>query len=298
MPQRTNAFQRIVTLLHASLAGKATVVESEMLTDKVTKEKREVDVLITTNAANYKVVIGIEVVSWGRPAGTPWVEKMRAKHDNLETDKLILVSESGFTKPALDKARFYDIETLTVEKACATDWPLLASLESTGVFEVTTLKYDCVIACTFDDGTKEQIEVPLNATFPSDGRQLTLDEFVRKLLDQAEFRDALYPHIKGAGEHDFWLAYTNGANGLWRIEHKGRSGQVQELRIGLKVVRSESTVSITGGKFQEAAFFAGISTNGSEPLQFVLTKHLDKAIGGYLVDKEGTRTLSFSKRNR
>ena len=135
MPQRTNAFQRIVTLLNATLGGQASVVESAMLRDKVTQEDREVDVLITICAANYSVAIGVEVVSWSRPAGTPWVERMRAKHDNLQIDKLILVSQSGFTRPAIEKARFYGIETLTVERACATDWPLLATLESTGVHQ-------------------------------------------------------------------------------------------------------------------------------------------------------------------
>ena len=199
MPQRTNACQRIVTLLNATLAGHASVTESAMVRDKVTREGREVDVLITTRAANYNVAMGIEVVAWNRPAGTPWVKKMRAKHDNLEIDKVILISKSGFTKPALAKARFYNSECLTLEAACATDWPIIARLESQGVFKATNLKYDCAIICDFGDGKAEQIEAPLHASFSSAGRNITLDEFVRTIINQPEFRDALYPHIKGAG---------------------------------------------------------------------------------------------------
>lgn len=295
MPQRTNAFQRIVTLLHATLGSTASVVESAMLKDKVTQEEREIDILITTNAANYRVAIGVEVVSWSRPAGTPWVERMRAKRDNLEIDKLILVSQSGFTRPAIEKARFYNIETLTVESAYATDWSLLAKLESTGVFEVTTLKYDCAVICAFEDGSKEKIEAPLNSTFPVGDRPLTLDEFVRKLVNRPEFRDALHPHIKGAGEHEFWFSYTE-PNGLWKIEHNGRAGQVQELRVGLKVLRTESTVSYASGKFQEAPFLAGVSVPASPPLQFVLAKRPDGSVGGYLVDKDGVRKLTESSK--
>lgn len=100
MPKRTNAFQCLVTLLTATLAGRATVTESAMLTDRVTQEQREVDILLVAEASDYTVRVGIEVVSWSRPADTPWIEKMLAKHQNLPTDKLVLVSERGFYKPA------------------------------------------------------------------------------------------------------------------------------------------------------------------------------------------------------
>lgn len=293
MPQRTDPFQRMIALLNATLAGQASVVESAMLRDQVTQEEREVDVLITTKVANYKIAMGIEVVSAGRPAGTPWVERMRAKHDNLAIDKLILVSKSGFTKPAIEKARFYGIETLTVQQAAETEWPLLAKLESNGVFEVTTLKYDCAVVCLFDDGTKERIEAPLHATFPVGNTTESLDDFVRRLVCQQKFRDALYPHIEGVGEHEFWLSYTE-PRGLWRIEHNGRSGQVEELRIGLKVLRRDSPVKMASGRYTNAPFVAGASTPGAPALQFVLVKNSDGSVSGRLVDREGIRTLSLT----
>lgn len=117
MPRRTNTFQRLVTLLTATLAERAQVTESAMLTDRVNGEQREVDILVVAAAGGYTVQIGIEVISWARPADTPWIEKMRAKHDNLSTDKLVLVSESGFYEPARRKADFYGIEVLTLEEA-------------------------------------------------------------------------------------------------------------------------------------------------------------------------------------
>ena len=104
MPPRTNAFQRLVTLLTATLAGHARVTESAMLQDRVTGEQREVDVLVVATTATYNINLGIEVIAWGRRADTPWVEKMRAKHDNLLTDKLILVSEKRILKPGQAKS--------------------------------------------------------------------------------------------------------------------------------------------------------------------------------------------------
>jgi hypothetical protein len=46
MPKRTNTFQQLVVILHEQIAGQATVVESEMLQNRVTGEEREVDVVI------------------------------------------------------------------------------------------------------------------------------------------------------------------------------------------------------------------------------------------------------------
>lgn len=292
MPLRTNAFQRIVALLNATLAEQCTVVESAMLRDKVTNEEREVDILIAAKAGTYKFTIGIEVVSWGRPAGTPWVERMRARHENLPVDKLVLVSDSGFTKPAEVKARFYGIETLTMESALNTDWNLVANLSKTGAFEVTTLKYDCSLVCAFADGSRKLIDAPLHANFTADTGVKTLDEFVRLLIDTEEFRAALYPHVKpGNGQQEFWLSYTE-PNGLWRLEHEGMTGQVEELRVGLHVTNRQTPVEFAVGRYAGAPFVAGVSPPGAPTLQFVLARKPDGTISGKLVDHEGVRSLS------
>jgi len=295
MPRRTNAFQRIIALLNATLAERCSVVESAMLRDKVTNEEREIDILITTTAGSYTLTIGVEVVSWARPAGTPWVERMRARHDNLPVDKLVLVSESGFTGPAEVKAKFYGIETLTVESALNTDWSLVATMIDKGAFEVTTFNYDCFLVCAFEDGSTRQIDAPLQTHYPTNDGGKTLDEFVRSLINAEEFRDALYPHIKpGDGEQQFWFSYTQ-PTGLWRVEHDGLGGQVQELRVGLHVVNRQTPVEFASGRYKGAPFIAGVSSPSAPSLQFVLAKKHDGTISGTLFDQDGVRSLSNVK---
>jgi len=291
MPPRTNAFQRLVTLLSATLAGHARVTESAMLPDRVTGESREVDVLLVAITAGYQVNLGIEVISWARPADTPWVEKMRAKHDNLPTDKLILVSESGFSGPAKRKAEFYGIETLTVEEACEADWPMIAALEETGVFEVTTMNYDVDAVCKLDDGTLEQLPVPSQASFPTPSGPMTMDTFVRALLEREDLREVVRANLTGGHEHDFWLSYTE-PNGLWRFDNEGKLGQVMELRVGLKVLQTASPVRFGTGKFRSVPFVSGTSIVVAVPLQFVLARNADGSSSGYLIDANGIRTLS------
>lgn len=291
MPPRTNAFQRLIALLTATLSGHAKVTESAMLEDKVTQEKREVDVLVTTTAATYQVNLAIEVVSWGRPADVPWVEKMRSKHENLLTDKLILVSESGFSSAAKRKATFYGIETLTVEEACEADWPLVAKLEETGVFEVTTMNFQVAGIHRYDTGQTEQLSIPTQTVVTMPVGLLTIDTFVRTLLERDDVRDVIRTNLTGQHEHEFWLSYTE-PKGLWRFDNDGKAGQVVELRIGLKVLHTSSPVRFASGKFREVPFVSGVSTVAKDPLQFALAKNPDGSSSGYLIDASGIRKLT------
>jgi len=291
MPPRTNAFQRLVTLLTASLAGHAKVTESAMLTDRVTGESREVDVLVSAPTATYTVNLGIEVIAWARPADTPWIEKMRAKHENLPTDKLILVSERGFSAPAKKKADFYRIETLTVEEACEADWPLIAALEGSGVFEVTTLNFDIAAICQLADGAIEQLPIPPQASFPGPNGPVTMDTFVRSILERDDVRDVVRANLSGSHEQDFWFSYSD-PEGLWKFDIDGKLGQVMELRVGLKVLQSSTPVRFSSGKFRSIPFVSGTSVVETAPLQFVLARNSTGGSSGYLIDATGIQSLS------
>lgn len=290
MPPRSNAFQRLVTLLSAALADHAVVTESAMLTDRVTREEREVDILISVSTASYQMNICIEVVSWGRVADTPWIEKMMAKHADLPTDKLVLVSESGFSKPATIKAAHNRIETLTIEDASNADWSFIKDLENTGHFSVTTMDYEINALCRLTDGTTELIDVPKNACLNEQVGPKTVDEFVRMLIDREELQETIRSNLMGNHVHDFWFSYTQ-AQGLWHFDFCGKTGQIIELRVGLKVLETTTPVFMASGKFRTFPFVSGKSINGSTPLQFVLMRRPDGSINGYLESSDGIRSL-------
>ena len=104
MPERTNLLQQVVGILHEHAAPGAEVKEPAMLMHRITGEEREVDVVIATQVAGYEILVSVEARERGRKADSPWVESMLAKHQDLPTSKLILVSESGFYKPARELA--------------------------------------------------------------------------------------------------------------------------------------------------------------------------------------------------
>jgi hypothetical protein len=115
VPKRTNTFQEAVAIVHRHLAPELDIEESYMLRDLVDDEEREVDTVITASAASYKLVISIEASAQRRPAARPWVEQQIKKHETLPTNLLVLVSESGFSRPALRLAERSNVATITPE---------------------------------------------------------------------------------------------------------------------------------------------------------------------------------------
>jgi hypothetical protein len=265
-----------------------------MVADKITEEPREIDVLISTNASGYEVNIAIEVYAHKRKADTPWVESMHSKHSSLPTDKLILVSESGFTSPAQRKAKFYGFEAVTIETALAADWKLATELGAAGFFELTSFKYSCSVVYESDGGALQQLDVPSNALITSDSKQTTLDEFVRYVLSLSETKDALYPRITAMNEHQFWFSYSK-SGGLWDAEIDGTKRRITELRVRLDVDHAKTPVEFATGKYRNTPFISGISTSYPKELQFVLVKRPDGAREGTIIDARGIRPLTVTR---
>jgi hypothetical protein len=92
------------------------------LIHRVTGKPREVDIVVRDFVGEHPVVVSLECIEQSRPANVTWIETMKAKHDHLETNRLVLVSLSGFSDQALELSRFHGISTYTPEEACAQDW--------------------------------------------------------------------------------------------------------------------------------------------------------------------------------
>jgi hypothetical protein len=102
MPRRTTEFQTIVHFVRKHTAGAGvTVTESRLLRDKRLGVDREVDIVVEGTFDGEPSVTSIEVIEHARPAPVTWVEQQIAKHRYLPTNRLVLVSQSGYSKTAL-----------------------------------------------------------------------------------------------------------------------------------------------------------------------------------------------------
>ncbi|MBV1930357.1 MAG: restriction endonuclease [Porticoccaceae bacterium] len=148
MPKRSNSFQQLVFSIQHQITSDATVTESKYLIDRQTGSEVEVDIVIQASPGDAQVIIGIEVRDRSRRATVEWVRESLGKHATLPTHKLVLISKSGFTKEALNKAEQNDIDALTLEDAEDYPWgdrvkELCSnnSLKLT-VFDITCLNYE------------------------------------------------------------------------------------------------------------------------------------------------------------
>jgi hypothetical protein len=122
MPKRHNFFQDLIAAIHQQLASPCLVVESEMLRDARTGQEREVDLVIRSSVGGYEVVLAVECTDRKKPVDVEWVEQIWSKHSDLPTNKLILVSRSGYTSTALEKARLFGIDALRLDAARRVNW--------------------------------------------------------------------------------------------------------------------------------------------------------------------------------
>jgi hypothetical protein len=102
MPKRTTPLQMMVHFVRKHLAKPdVTVSESKLLRDVRLGTDREVDVVVEGKFDGEPVVTSVEVIEHTRAASVTWVEQQIAKHRHLPTNRLVLVSKSGFSKNAL-----------------------------------------------------------------------------------------------------------------------------------------------------------------------------------------------------
>ena len=187
MPKRSNDFQRLVYLVRVNLAEGALVTESMMLVDRVTKRKREVDICVEGTVGGHPVLVSIECRDHRRVADVTWVDAMKAKHDRLPTNALILASRAGFTPEARAVASGYGIQTFDLADIETADFSALfgfgSSLWSKSV-TITAAKVLITVTPT-DLLSGETVAVmPDNLVYSSDGSELCqVVELVQMLLN-------------------------------------------------------------------------------------------------------------------
>ncbi len=99
----------------------ATINSPHYLEDKITGQLREVDVTVSYKLGTKQILIGFECRDRNKTEDATWIEQIKGKHDDLDTDIVIAVSSKEFTKPALIKAKHYGIRTRIIENISKKD---------------------------------------------------------------------------------------------------------------------------------------------------------------------------------
>lgn len=212
MPKRSNDFQKLIYLVRLNLADGAKVEESKLLKDRLSKRYREVDVVIQGKTGSHPVIVSIECRDHKRAADVTWVDTMKAKHDRLPTNALLLASSQGFTKEATDIAEKYGVGLFTLENQEPDQVAGLLGTKGALWHKCFSLSPDKVRVHVAVTGTLEPETVvtsPDNLLYLEDGTELyELKQFVDSALNIDYLRNHIFK--EGTEEHvRFELVWTN-----------------------------------------------------------------------------------------
>jgi hypothetical protein len=122
MAKSGKPFENLVAKIEKAFAGSAEVKQNDYLLDFTTGEKRQVDITIRSKVVEYLILIIVECRDHKKPVGSGYVEEICTKRDCVKANKAVIVSSSGFSKPAIRKAKNFGITLLNLEDANNFPW--------------------------------------------------------------------------------------------------------------------------------------------------------------------------------
>jgi Restriction endonuclease len=112
-------YQDAVGALYEDMQGIGDVYRNKYIPDKVTGQKRQVDVWCEKEVGEHLIKILIDAKRRNEKIDVKDVEEVLALADAVNADKTVIVTNSGWTEPAKKKADFcrMDLRILTFDEA-------------------------------------------------------------------------------------------------------------------------------------------------------------------------------------
>jgi hypothetical protein len=169
---------------------------------------------------------------------------MKTKHDHLETSKLVLVSRSGFAKPALQLAALHGICAYTPEQAVRQDWMKLV-----GDSGMLVSRYDYTPLAMWllmqgpAGGTYLEAGDTTEVRHPNNGAAGRLGDVVMSTLHGPEFSsramDAHQQDGEGTVEFEFTLNQP-----LLAVDIAGGEHLFSQVRVKVRALRRTSPIAL------------------------------------------------------
>jgi len=104
-PKPGEEYQTIVAAIHRQFAGDASVTEDEHIVGLESKQPRQIDVAIRKNVVGYEVLLVVDCKDYKRRVDVGRVDALIGVVDDVRAARGILVSDSGFTRGAIERAK-------------------------------------------------------------------------------------------------------------------------------------------------------------------------------------------------
>ncbi len=274
MPRRSNEFQRLGYLLHRQLHDRVTVTESAMVADRVGGEPQEVDVLIEEPVGQIRMLIGVECRDHNRRATVEWVQQMHGKHLH-RTDKLILISRSGFTGSALAEAQRFGIETMSLQEAGEVDLAVIVGkLKEAflGRFHFNISKGYAVFAEEYGRLDEPEISSDVLLCAMDDEIVGPVGEISREFLRQPDQAKELMELFYANQDRTRAIATFEVVPGSYLIDTSGTKWRVRAIKVEIECNLRVTPIPLRHGLLGAAHVSWGTTTDRDEQLFMVSTE--------------------------
>lgn len=112
-------YQEAVACLYEQAEGIGEIQRNVLVPDRVTGQRRQIDVLLTIKGKGHELLIVIDAKFHADPIDVKVVEEVLSLTMAVGANKAVIVAPNGWTKPAEAKAQFEscDLRILSVEEA-------------------------------------------------------------------------------------------------------------------------------------------------------------------------------------
>ncbi|MFP7656070.1 restriction endonuclease [Chryseobacterium proteolyticum] len=118
-------YELLIANMYRSLEPNAEVTHDDYILDKTANAKRQIDVSIKYKIAGVDILIIVQAKDYKHKADVLVVDQFNTVINDTKANKGILICSKGFTKAALTKAEFHNIECLTIHSALNKKWETL-----------------------------------------------------------------------------------------------------------------------------------------------------------------------------
>ena len=289
-------FEEIIGWIQQSVHNRAEIAVNQKLRDKDTGKPRQIDITIRMCDGPTRFLGIIEVRDRSRPMGVGYVEKISAKRCSVKADAAFLVSNSGFYRTAIIKAKELNIRTLTYEEAKSVDWSDWLQCRT---FSVLYPKYDKPTICFFEYGTDSYINVSaecIASVRENSASKIILDEQGTTLVSIPDFFNKVinifgrkpYEDIPTDGTRIKRLLIFQGKFNppLWIEAGDRKSHQIGEVRIEAELYLERNEYPITLKRYRETNSIKSIAELATADVDILGKKYriemLAPGVGDYV----------------
>jgi hypothetical protein len=275
MPKRNNERQQIIEMLKRINARPgSTVTASKMMVDSRSGREREVDVAVEEDLDGHRLTQSFEVTSIARKVDIRQVEQLIKKHETLPTNRLFIVSWSGFSRSALEAIEG-DKNTFAVEPVVETGptGPVVKNL----TMDTATLDAERVVCrVRLPDGSAIRVQMETDHdVFGEGGVEVgPMAEIVAQILNDPETIEFVLREVHDHPQRDTATHYTLGKlvgdQNLYLHQREfGEMHQVEAVEITGPIRLGRAPLDLEVRSFDNSRFAHGTGKISDKEVLFV-----------------------------